>query len=1225
MKESDASPGSRLKFGSDVTIDEIADSFAERVEAGENPDVEEYKQKYPHLAERIEAVLPALVMLGDIQDETPARKLIVDDSIPELLGEYQIIQEVGRGGMGIVFEARHVTMGRRVALKILPRAIAKKPGYLERFHTEARSAARLHHTNIVPVFDEGEAEGLHYYAMQFIRGDNLDRVIEDLKHLRDASGHREASVSDAHTKVRPADNLSQQFAASLINGKSLSANSHHEPSADPDRTDPVMPDTEVVDRAGRRDNEISDGVSGGVAASGSCGGLSDSIFGDDDSVSIARSGNQYHRRAAAVGVQVAEALEYAHNHNVLHRDVKPANLILDTEGRVWVTDFGLAKLDEHNLTGTGDVIGTLRYMAPERFSGVADRRSDIYSLGLSIYELCTLEYAFKNVDPADVVKKASNRSPLSPRKLDETIPLDLETIILKAVASDPARRYSSADDMAEDLKLFLADKPIRARRVSLFERFWRVCRRNPVLSSLSACVALLLCVVAIGSVNFAWYQARQTLAEIGLRKESQQNLYHSLVDQVRMRRYTGRIGQRYVSLDAVQRATDLLPELDLHPDEYERCRLELRNEAIAAMALTDLRSIQVRDMENGWGDWKTSALSEDYLRLVEANRDGRIRVIEFADSDSDNIEERTIIELPPPADLEPEEQLCWSIKISPDGRWIGANHHKTNAVYQKSYLYVHDLENPDAPVLKKKGVVDFDFSSEGGVLGLTTLNGIEIISLEQDQVKATVAVSSDAVFAGENSPRSPDSDESVLLFPPRLIRMSESGDQFAVSERAGNGLEIWEATDVPVARWATQTEHNVTALDWDSSRRLLSAGTWKGRLYCWRKGELALSMATHQAEVTQVFIHPFLDFIASYSEDASVRLTNVVAGEEALRVDRGAILLNTGFSADGRLCHNNRKDQQFGIWEIATPALNVYSSSNRFGSSVRYHPVEERLVARGHETGIVLWDLNSRQIVCEFPVNGCADFEFSPEGDYLYSSGNSGVQKWPVELQVERGRIFVEKGEPENLLEQQTGEISLSGSGERIFVGYGFSPFEIDASSGESLRHFPQHKGLHEVQLTIDGKWLISGTQRGNGVYIFDTETGELVSDIIPGIVSAQPCAHPLRNDVFATGGGDLAIWKIRDDGSVVLELDTGIETAICRYSNNGSLIAAKTAGDQLTLIDPESGHPLAFFETAESGRLVDMQFSKDGSSVAMSCFDNLQIWNISAIREELTELGLNW
>ena len=236
--------------------------------------------------------LPALWLASDEPDTEPAG---TDERapLPQSLGEFRIIREIGRGGMGVVCEAYQGSLNRHVALKFLPEL-----GDLARFRREARAAGRLHHTNIVPVFGVREHDGRHFYVMQYIAGRGLDQVLK-------------------------------------------------ERSGDP----------------------------------GSLARLSD-------------------REAALIGVQVAEALAYAHSHGVIHRDIKPSNLLLDDQGTVWVTDFGLAHdaSDTLTLTQTGDFLGTLRYLAPERLSGRGDERADIYGLGITLYELICGRPAFAEAD-----------------------------------------------------------------------------------------------------------------------------------------------------------------------------------------------------------------------------------------------------------------------------------------------------------------------------------------------------------------------------------------------------------------------------------------------------------------------------------------------------------------------------------------------------------------------------------------------------------------------------------------------------------------------------------------------------------------------------------------------------------------------------------------------------------------------------------------------------------
>ncbi len=217
-------------------------------------------------------------------------------------------------------------------------------------------------------------------------------------------------------------------------------------------------------------------------------------------------GRPYFQSVARIGLQVAEALEYANRQGVLHRDIKPSNLLLDTEGSVRVTDFGLAKTaDSDDLTDTGDLVGTLRYMAPERFQGQCDVRSDVYSLGLTLYELVALRPAYEASDRHELIEKVLHEEPERLNKLAPKVPRDLETIIQKAISREPERRYGTAAALAEDLRRFLGGHTILARRASTAERAWRWCRRNPW-------VAFSIAVLCLGTTISIWQAVRATMA-----------------------------------------------------------------------------------------------------------------------------------------------------------------------------------------------------------------------------------------------------------------------------------------------------------------------------------------------------------------------------------------------------------------------------------------------------------------------------------------------------------------------------------------------------------------------------------------------------------------------------------------------------------------------------------------------------------------------------------------
>jgi serine/threonine-protein kinase len=439
-------------------VGRVADEFTDRLNRGEAPDVEEYARRYPAIADVLREGLSPLRKLGQSTPRGPAAEpLGGNPPLPERLGDYRIVREVGRGGMGVVYEAVQEPLGRRVALKVLPVRPWTDPSYLERFRREARAAARLHHTNIVPVFGVGEEQGVCYYAMQFIEGQGLEEVIRHLQELRDG---------------KPADPRGPASSCPWTGSITRRLLTGEEPSPQggrtPDSAAAGMPDTPRPGTPAPKPWQTS----------------------------------AYYRGVARIGWQAAQALAYAHSQGVLHRDVKPANLLLDAQGTVWLTDFGLAKAEGlDDLTHTGDVVGTLRYLAPERLSRAADARSDVYGLGLTLYEMLTLRPAFDDTDRHQLVKQLTQEEPPRPRRRDRRIPRDLETIVVKAMAKEPAGRYVSGTELAEDLRRFLEGRPIAARRLPPWEQAWRWCRRRPAVAGLLlVSVALVFSLLAVSLV-----------------------------------------------------------------------------------------------------------------------------------------------------------------------------------------------------------------------------------------------------------------------------------------------------------------------------------------------------------------------------------------------------------------------------------------------------------------------------------------------------------------------------------------------------------------------------------------------------------------------------------------------------------------------------------------------------------------------------------------------------
>ncbi len=496
----------------DVLLTRLADEFAARYRIGERPPLQEYIDRYPELADDIRELFPAMVEIEQVREdhqEAGEQGAAPPASALEQLGDFRILREVGKGGMGIVYEAEQVSLGRHVALKVLPRSMLLDARAKRRFEREAKSAARLHHTNIVPVFGVGEQDGLPYYVMQFIQGLGLDAVLEELKNLhlgatktgtvlggglRLSRNVGPAAHHPGSEKPLPCGELTAAHVArSLLTGA-------FEPATDEPNQDHVGEDRPVatVDTAPRP-------PAAPLSVSDSFTLSSSSVVlptrGRDGSKSRQRKAS-YWQSVASIGAQVAEALEYAHKQGVLHRDIKPSNLLLDTQGTVWVADFGLAKADDQqNLTHTCDILGTLRYMPPEAFEGKTDARSDVYALGLTLYEMLAFRPAFDEKERNRLIKQVTHAEPSRLGKVNRAVPQDLETIVHKAIDKDPKQRYASAEAMAEDLHRFIADEPIKARRTSATERLSRWCRRNPMIAGLTAALAA---VFLAGFAGVAW-------------------------------------------------------------------------------------------------------------------------------------------------------------------------------------------------------------------------------------------------------------------------------------------------------------------------------------------------------------------------------------------------------------------------------------------------------------------------------------------------------------------------------------------------------------------------------------------------------------------------------------------------------------------------------------------------------------------------------------------------
>jgi len=509
-------------------IETLASEFTDRLRAGEQPTVQEYVDNNPHVAEEIRDLFPTIAAMERLKTHKESKsggRASLGPTRLQQLGDFRIIREIGRGGMGIVYEAEQLSLGRRVAVKVLPKQSLLDEKHLMRFRREAKMAARLHHTNIVPVLGVGEHDGFHFIVMQYIRGVGLDEIIPQLADLADSSktaatpdqnngerGRRDAQISSvARAIVKGEFSIPIASAESSMDGSAsaiISGDLTESSSLGFEVGPPSEPTEHLNHLSTRSFVKLDHANSDSLKLEDAIDDASPSVPDDSPRAAVTRRMNaSYWRSVAKIGAQVASALQYAHEHGTLHRDIKPANLLIDQQGVVWVADFGLAKaVEQDDVSRTGDIVGTLRYMAPEQLYGTAEPRSDMFSLGLTLYELLTFRPAYDEADRKKcLIQRSVAPQPVLPRRIVPGVPRDLETIVLKAIAEEPERRYANSAALAEDLERFLEDRPILARRATVVEHFWRWCRRNPAVACLSSIAASLLVVVAVVSTT-AYYR-----------------------------------------------------------------------------------------------------------------------------------------------------------------------------------------------------------------------------------------------------------------------------------------------------------------------------------------------------------------------------------------------------------------------------------------------------------------------------------------------------------------------------------------------------------------------------------------------------------------------------------------------------------------------------------------------------------------------------------------------